>query len=70
MLVIRNDDELIEAVARLKQLPGKSLGIPGGVRTGQTFARLGLVDEFNLLCIRLPLGMERGFSPPGSTWSW
>ena len=46
LLVVKNDDELVEAVARLKRHPGKDIGVPGGVRTAQTFARLGLFDEY------------------------
>ncbi len=56
VLVVKNDNELIEAVSNLKRQNGKSLGIPGGVRTGQTFARLGLVDEYDLLIHPVAIG--------------
>ena len=49
LLLAKSDNDLIEAVARLKRQPGRDLGVPGGVRTGQTFARLGLVDEYVLM---------------------
>ncbi len=45
LVVANNDQDLITAVTRLKQQPGKDIGIPGGVRTAQKFTRLGLVDE-------------------------
>ncbi|MGZ6346609.1 MAG: dihydrofolate reductase family protein, partial [Anaerolineales bacterium] len=56
LLVVKDDDELIEAVTKLKKQTGKDMGIPGGVRTGQTFARLGLVDEFDLLVHPVAIG--------------
>ena len=46
LLVVKNDHDLIDAVSRLKRQPGRDMGIPGGVRTAQKFARLGLVDEY------------------------
>ncbi len=45
-LLIKSDQDLVDAVARLKQLPGKDIGVPGGVRTAQKFVRLGLADEY------------------------
>lgn len=56
LLVVKDDNELIEAVTKLKNRPGKSLGIPGGARTAQTFARLGLVDEYDLLVHPVAIG--------------
>ena len=56
LLVARDDSELVEAITKLKRQPGRSLGIPGGVRTGQTFARLGLVDEYDLLVHPVAIG--------------
>ncbi|GHO90454.1 hypothetical protein KSF_005020 [Reticulibacter mediterranei] len=47
-LVVKSDDELVEAVQKIKQQPGKDLAVPGGIRTAQTFVRLGLVDEYVL----------------------
>ncbi len=48
LVVARSDGELAAAVARFKRQPGGDLGVPGGVRTAQRFARLGLIDEFVL----------------------
>ena len=48
LLVAKDDDALVEAVASIKGLPGKDLGLSGGVRTAQRFIRLGLVDEYVL----------------------
>ena len=48
LVVARNDEELAAAVAGFKRQPGGDLGVPGGVRTAQRFARLGLIDEYVL----------------------
>ena len=45
LLVAKTDEELVVKVNQIKKQPGKDLGIPGGIRTAQTFVRLGLVDE-------------------------
>jgi dihydrofolate reductase len=49
LLLARDDDELTTAVEDLKSRPGKDIVLIGGVRSGQTFARLGLVDEYVLM---------------------
>jgi dihydrofolate reductase len=49
LLLARDDDELAKAVEDLKSRPGKDIVLIGGVRSGQTFARLGLVDEYVLM---------------------
>lgn len=46
---MKSDKDLVEAVTKFKQQPGKDLGIPGGIRTAQTFVRLGLLDEYVLM---------------------
>ncbi len=56
LLLVRNDGDLREAVARLKNQPGGDIGIPGGVRTAQKFVRLGLVDEYVLLVHPVAIG--------------
>ena len=48
LMVARDDNELIAAVAKYKRQPGNHLGVPGGVRTAQRFVRLGLIDEYVL----------------------
>lgn len=56
LLVVKSDDELVEAVKKIKQQPGKDLGVPGGIRTAQTFVRLGLVDEYVLMVHPVAIG--------------
>ena len=56
LLVVKNDQDLIEAVKRIKQQPGKDLGVPGGIRTAQTFVRLGLIDEYVLMVHPVAIG--------------
>lgn len=56
LLVVKSDQELVEAVTRIKQQPGKDLGIPGGIRTAQTFVRLGLIDEYVLMMHPVAIG--------------
>jgi dihydrofolate reductase len=46
LLVVRGDEELVSAVRKEKEKPGKDLGVPGGIRTVRTLTRLGLVDEY------------------------
>jgi dihydrofolate reductase len=56
LLVVKNDHDLIEAVKQIKQQPGKDLGVPGGIRTAQTFVRLGLIDEYMLTIHPVAIG--------------
>lgn len=56
LLLVKSDQDLIEAVTRFKQQPGKDLGVPGGIRTAQTFARLGLIDEYVLMVHPVAIG--------------
>jgi dihydrofolate reductase len=63
LLLVQTDDDLIEAVTRLKRQPGKDLGVPGGVRTAQTFVRLGLVDEYVLMVHPIALGNGKRLFP-------
>src|SRR5205085_6294804 len=42
LLVVKSDQDLVDAVNKLKQQQGRDLGVPGGIRTAQTFVRLGL----------------------------
>jgi dihydrofolate reductase len=56
LLVAKSDQDLIDAVQQIKQQPGKNLGVPGGIRTAQTFVRLGLVDEFVFMVHPVAIG--------------
>jgi dihydrofolate reductase len=56
LLVVHDDEQLADAVRSEKEKPGKDLGVPGGIRTAQTFARLGLVDEYVLTVHPVALG--------------
>ena len=56
LLVVHDDEQLADAVRREKEKPGKDLGVPGGIRTAQTFVRLGLVDEYVLTVHPVALG--------------
>jgi dihydrofolate reductase len=60
LLVVKNDEDLVEAVQKIKQQPGKDLGVPGGIRTAQTFVRLDLIDEY--LFMVHPVAIGRGQS--------
>ena len=48
LILARDDQDLIDAITKLRQQPGRDLGVPGGVRTAQRFTRLGLIDEYVL----------------------
>ena len=56
LLVAKSDNDLVEAVKRIKQQPGKNLGVPGCIRTAQTFVGLDLVDEYVLMVHPVAIG--------------
>jgi dihydrofolate reductase len=56
LLVAKNDGELITAVARIKERPGRDLGLTAGIRTAQTFVRLGLIDEYIFMVHPITIG--------------
>ena len=56
LLVVKSDQDLVEAVKKMQQQPGKDLGVPGGIRTAQTFVRLGLIDEYVLMVHPVAIG--------------
>lgn len=56
LLVVKGDQDLVDAVNKLKQQPGRDLGVPGGIRTAQTFVRLGLIDEYVLMVHPVAIG--------------
>ena len=45
-VTVRGDEDIVAFVRRLKELPGRDIHLAGGARLAQTFARLGLVDEY------------------------
>jgi dihydrofolate reductase len=49
LVVAKNDNEFTKAVSEIAHRKGGDIYVPGGVRTGQKFARLGLVDEYILM---------------------
>jgi dihydrofolate reductase len=59
VLLVRNDEEMIQVVSRLKRQPGKSIVTHGGVRTAQTLTRLNLIDEYQLVVPPVALGEGR-----------
>jgi dihydrofolate reductase len=56
LIVARTDDDLAAAITEFKRQPGSDLGVPGGVRTAQRFARLGLIDEYVLQVHPIAIG--------------
>src|SRR6266480_114693 len=60
LLLVKNDNDLVEAVAKFKRQPGKNLGVPGGIRTAQTFVRLGLIDEYIFMVHPVAIGNGKG----------
>ncbi len=56
LLAVKSDQDLVEAVTQLKQQAGPDFGLIGGVRTAQTFARLSLIDEYQLLVHPVSIG--------------
>lgn len=58
LIVAKNDKELVEVVTAMKNREKGDIYIPGGVRTAQNFARLGLIDEYILMVH--PVGRGEG----------
>ncbi len=56
LVTVQNDRDLLDATVELKGRMGKDIYIPGGVRTAQKFARLGLVDEYILFVQPIAIG--------------
>jgi dihydrofolate reductase len=56
LLLARDDDELVAAVNERKGRAGKDIVVLGGVRTGQTIARLRLADEYVLMVHPVAIG--------------
>jgi dihydrofolate reductase len=46
IIVAKNDNELVDAMTKIKSRDGRGIYIPGGVRTAQNLSRLGLIDEY------------------------
>src|SRR5438552_2467876 len=56
LLVVKSDQDLVEVVKKMQQQQGRDLGVPGGIRTAQTFVRLGLIDEYVLMVHPVAIG--------------
>jgi dihydrofolate reductase len=56
LLLVKSDEDMIHAVARLKHQPGKNIVSYCGVRTAQELARLNLIDEYQLVVPPVALG--------------
>jgi dihydrofolate reductase len=54
--VVKDDVDMSKAIAELKQSPGNNILVHGGVRTARDLARLGLVDEYQLVIQPVILG--------------
>jgi dihydrofolate reductase len=49
-------DNIAEEISKLKAQPGKNLALSGGAGIAQTFIRLGLIDDYQLLVQPVILG--------------
>ena len=56
MHLVKDDRGMVKAIAAVKQAPGKNIIVHGGVRTARDLARLGLVDEYQLVIHPVILG--------------
>jgi dihydrofolate reductase len=56
LLVVKDDSEFARVVNEISQGKGGDIYVPGGVRTGQKFAGLGLVDEYILMVHPVAIG--------------
>ncbi len=53
-MLIKNN--IAEEIQKLKQQPGKNLVVAGGATVAQTFAKLGLIDEYQIVVHPVILG--------------
>jgi dihydrofolate reductase len=56
LLLVKSDEDMVQAVSTLKQQPGKNIIVHGGVRTAQALARLNLIDEYQFVVPPVALG--------------
>ena len=56
LLVVKSDDNLVEAVKKMKQQPGKDIYLIGGGRITTSLIDAGLVDELRLIVYPLIAG--------------
>jgi dihydrofolate reductase len=56
LVLAKDDSEFVKVVSEIKQRQGGDIYVPGGVRTGQKFARLGLVDEYIIMVHPIAIG--------------
>jgi len=54
--LVKDDHGMVKAVSAVKNAPGKNIVVHGGVRTARALARLGLVDEYQLVIHPVILG--------------
>ncbi len=59
LLLVRSDEDMIQAVSSLKRQPGKNIVTHGGVRTAQNLTRLNLIDEYQLVVPPVAVGEGR-----------
>ena len=52
--LIKNN--IVEEIQKLKQQPGKNMIVAGGATIAQTFAKLGLIDEYQIVVHPVILG--------------
>ncbi len=55
-VLVQDNKELAEAVGKLKTQPGRDMVLFGGAGLAQTFAELGLIDEYRLVVHPVVLG--------------
>lgn len=54
--VVKDERDMSKAIIELKQSPGNNIVVHGGVRTARDLARLGLVDQYQLVIQPVILG--------------
>jgi len=56
LVKVKDNHDIAEEVAKLKQQPGGDMVVFGGARLAQTFTELGLIDEYRLKLEPVVLG--------------
>ncbi len=56
IIVAKNDRDLVDSIASVRNRNGRDIYIPGGVRTARNFSRLGLIDEYIVFVHPIAIG--------------
>jgi dihydrofolate reductase len=56
LILVKSDEDMLQAVLTLKRQSGANIVFHGGVRTAHALVRLNLIDEYQILVPPMALG--------------